>query len=205
MSLPYQGSTNGIFNTFNSTVLPNFYQNVQVGNALAEISPAKFNAANPQVPATITATIGGTVAAGNIETLTLTQGQLPGGFITGTYDAVSGDSTADVAEGLATAFQDALIAANIVNIAVTSVEAVVTVSWRGPMGNFATLTSTEQGAVTITIPNAGVLTGGSGPVYAANNFNFQHNGSTLAFFYGRYYNLGGDLLAQMAAQDMPVV
>jgi hypothetical protein len=203
MPLPYQGKV-GVYDNFNPTLLPNFNKNVMQGNGgLAAMSPAAYAAANPQTPATKAITVGGTAAAGNTPAITLTSPQLPGGAITGTYTAIAGDVPADVAEGLASALQAALLSAGVANVEVQSLEAAVNITWPGPAGNSVAVSVTTSGSITLT--GAGNMSGGAGPVYAAGNFNFSWNGSTMSFFFGQYYNLGADLVAALVAADMPIV
>ena len=72
-----------------------------------------------------------------------------------------------------------------------------------------TTTSTVATNATETVtfsPTNGVLSGGTGPVFATNNFEFAPaNGGISAFFYGQPYDLGYDVIKQMVTQGMPIV
>lgn len=207
MPLPYQGRP-GKFDPLSPTLIPNFYKGfMSLNGTLDYKSPAKVAQDFPQTAATATATIGGTITSGNTVTLTVSQGQFSGGAISGTYTVQGSDTVATVAEGVATALNEAAESAGNPFLAEAS-EAVVTVSWPGPMGNTAVLSATKSGGATETItlsPSNGVMSGGTGPVFCANNFNFTWNGSVMSFYYGKPYFLGNDLLSALANADMPVV
>ena len=217
MPLPYQGNTGGTTHNAAPTLIPNFYgSSMSLRGTLDAKSPAKFAADNPRATSTALVAVGGTVSTGNTVTLTLTQAQLPSGAITYTYTCVASDTIQSVAEELIsglnaavrTAGGSALVSAIYFTAGAgsTTLEAEVVVNWDGPMGNFAVLSGTPSGSITLTFtPSGGHLVSGSGPVFAANNFNFSYNGTTLVFYYGKPYQLGNDLLAKLAAQDMPVV
>lgn len=208
MPLPYQGRI-GERDLLSPTLIPNFYMpSASNQHTLDYQSPAQYLQDNPRSAASATVTIAGTVASGDKATVTLTQGQLPSGSVTASYTAVSGDTADTVAEGLASAL-NAVIRSQLGNALVTAIyatadEAVVTIEWDGPMGNFAGLTTGTSGSMTVTA-SASTLSGGSGPVFCANNFNYQYNGSSLVFYYGKQYALGAGLLKLFAAADMPVV
>lgn len=206
MTLPYAGRP-GVFDLFSPTLLPNFNRPFITNGVLGYQSPAEFVQNNPRTPAQVEAAIGGTITAGNTVTLTLTQGQLPNGAISVTYTVASGDSDGIVAESLAALLGAALYAAGIPAY-VTVSEATLTVNWEGPLGNYATLSYTLSSGATETVtltPSSGVLSGGAGPVFCSNNFNYSYNNSTMSFFYGEPYVLGDDLLSQLVTQNMPVV
>jgi len=202
MPLPFQGKV-GVYDNFDPTLLPQFYKQVmQANGGLSALSPAAYAAANPQTSASATITVTGTVANGN--TVSFTIGEAEGGIgsVTASYTAITGDTVSNVAEGLAAAYNAATAA--IPQTEANAVEGVVTVSWLGPVGNSATLSTATSGAIVLT-KSASTLSGGSGPVYAANNFNYTWNGCTMSFFYGQPYNLGADLIANMVAAGMPIV
>ncbi len=210
-SFPPAG-TPGIFDPRNPTLLPNFNRPVASGSGtLGYQSPASFLASNPRTDATATATIGGTVTAADTITLTVTLATLPGGVQSVTYAAITGDTTETIAEALATlvnenaAFQNANIYAVLGGEAAPSA---ITVHANGPVGNFAVLSYTLSGSATETVtisPSNGALSGGSGPIFAANNFEWGQNGTLSAFFSGQPYLLGLDVITAMVAQGMPIV
>jgi hypothetical protein len=204
MPLPYQG-TPGVYDTRNPTLLPQFYKPVQQGATISMHSPAGYAKLLPRAAASLTVTVGGTVASGNVSTITVTQAQLTTGVITASYTAGASDGTTQVAEGLASALQT-LFYANSIDGIVTASESVITINWNGPTGNYAVVTVAPGALITLTRnPSSGKMAGGSGPVYAANNFNFTYNNVVMSFFYGQPYSLGLDLVAVLIAADMPVV
>ena len=210
MPLPYQGRI-GVRDLASPTLIPNFYDGVVSKNGTLDYqSPAQYLQNNPRTSASANATIGGTVASGNVVTLTLTQNQLPGGALTASYTATGSDTVETVAEGLASAF-NTVVRAQLGNALVTAIyattsEAEVVINWDGPLGNFATLSDTTSGSITVTLsPVGGGLTGGSGPVFCANNFEYQRGTSTLAFYYGKHYELDGAFLRALVRDDQPVV
>jgi hypothetical protein len=216
MPLPYQGNP-GVFNyNGNPTLIPNFYPNYMnsSGTTMDAMSPAQYMANNPATAASATATIAGTITAGDTVTLKVTQPQLPGGSVSYTYTVVTSDTVQDVAEGLASGLDLALTNAGAAQAYVETgdttlaSEAVVTVYWTGQMGNSAVLSTTKSGGATETVtlaPTSGIMSGGSGPVMAVNNFSFSYNNVTLAFVAGKLMNVDSGLAAALAAQDMPVV
>jgi len=212
MPLPYQGRP-GQYDPLSPTLIPNFNRPViNASGGMDMPSTQGFVNDYPRVAATALVTIGGTIAAGNTVTLTLTQGQLPSGAISATYTCVTSDTVQTVAEGLVTALNTALRAANISTVWATSgsgssaLEAEVIANWNGPLGNFAVLSGTNTGSISLTFtPSNGALSGGSGAVVCANNFNYSYNGNTMAFYYGQAYNLDSDILVAMVSQDRPMV
>jgi hypothetical protein len=222
--LPYQGNNRTTsWDRLSPTLIPNFYGNSMsnaagdAGNTLDAQSPAQYVANNARGTATSILTVGGAITSGggDVVVLTLTQPQLAGGSFSLSYVSVASDTIAGVAEGLDSTF-NAYVRANLssgygpteiwadTEEGTLALEAKMVVNWIGPMGNFATLTATATGSLTVAVSSA-ALGGGSGPVLAANNFTFSYNGSTMAFYYGKPYNLDGVLLATLAAQDQPVI
>lgn len=172
-------------------------------------------------------TVGGTPAATNTLTATFTNATLPGGAYSVVYTvpAAPSPTTTTVAAGLA-----ALINADAVLIAAgitaSPSAAVVTISYPANIGQLrfstsatgggatltaianptATLTRGTTATETITFSNSGKLSGGDGPVFATNNFEFALGSSQVqAFWYGKPYVLGYDVLTQMVSQGMPLV
>ena len=215
MPLPYQGNANGNRYLGHPTLVPNFYPEV-VGKTgfIDQQSPAQYNANNPRANASNVVTIGGTITNGDTIQLTLSQAQLPNGAISFTYTALTGQTIQDVAEGLASGLNQAIATAGISNILVvtgstsTASEATLSVLWSGQAGNAATLTKTLSGGATETVtfnPTNGKLTGGTGPVYAVNNFSFSYKNVTLTAWAGRPFTNDPVLIAALVAQNMPVV
>lgn len=193
------------------TLVPNFDRVAVSGQgSLDHQNPAAFLVANPRVDATVQGTVTGSITNGDVVTITATTGLLPGGSANVTYPVVTSDTTTTVAEGIANAinssavFQSVGIFAELVG---TGTPAAVVVHAGGSLGNFLTMSSSVSGAATeiITWANSGKASGGSGPVFATNNFTFNFaNGGVGAFFYGQPYLLGYDVLSQMVSQGMPI-
>ena len=210
MPIPLQG-TPGVFDPRNPTLVPNFDQPVASGGVVGLMSPAAFLAANPRTDATETATIGGTITAADTVALTFTCGTLPGGSLTVRYTVDASDDVAAVAEGLLDLINSSAVAQNVglyAEMGGTSHTAEIVFHWNGPVGNFCVVTDVVGGSATetVTFGNAGVLTGGAGPIIPSNNFQWSPGGgSTAAFFYGQPKNIGYDQITAMVAQGMSIV
>ncbi len=197
--------TPGVYDARNPTLIPSFDKPVMsAGGTLDHQSPASFLAANPRTDATITATIGGTITAADTVAITLTSGAIAGGSITQTYTVGGADTTASIANSLATLFNNSA-AAQAENIRATVAGSVITIYVSGPVGNTVVATKTAAGTETVTFSGTGgALTGGTGPVFAVNNFTFHWKGTNTAYWYGQPYIIPTDALAAMAAQGMPI-
>jgi hypothetical protein len=172
-------------------------------------------------PASVVATI---VASAPMATdtvaLTFTNAGVTGLPVTKTYTLVGADSATVIAAGLValingdTTLQDA-------DIAATNLAGVITITQQGVIGNStvvsAVVTETGGGTETVTFTpsnghmgggaggSSGLLSGGTGPIFATNNFEFApSNGGISAFLFGQPYELGYDVLTQMVAQGMPI-
>jgi hypothetical protein len=173
-----------------------------------------------------TATIGGTLTVGDTLAVTITNASLPSGAVTVTYTTVSGDTTTTMATGLKNLIDNntALIAAGIVGTSSTNV---VTITWPAAIGaitfsesvggsatesitlsagptEILTVGTTTTETITLS-PTSGKLSGGTGPIIAANNFTFHKNGSSNPFWYGQPYLIGFDIVTDMVNQGMPIV
>lgn len=149
-------------------------------NGLAQRMDQQGVAAN----ASVTATMGGTINAGDTFTLTalnpsITVLQSPGAVLT-SQTIASTDSLATVAQEAA-----ALINTNstmqVAGITASSSGSVVTVRQIGTIGNSTTITSAlKSGAsITVTMGNAGVMAGGSG-TFGTGNAALYGNIPTIA-------------------------
>lgn len=106
----------------------------------------------------LTITVGGTPQAGNVVTLTVNDPALSPNPQAVSYTVQAGNTTTNVASGLATAINaNANLAAR--NITATSSGAVVTLQVK--TGNATTYSKTTTGTVTLTVPNPGYGTGGN--------------------------------------------
>jgi len=213
-NIPVQGIP-GLFPDRDPTLLPNFYIPTVGDKTVGLSSPSAFLTANPRVDATATGTIGGSVTTSDIITLTVTNGLL-GGPIYGSVGAVSvaytvqaGDSLAMIAENLTDLINDNALMQSLGFRADVdgAVGAVITFHQGGPAGNLTTVTRTLSGGATetVTFSNAGVLSGGTGPIIPVGNFVWSRNGVTSAFWYGSPRTIGYDQVIAMVAQGQPIV
>ena len=203
------GPAVGVYDPRQPTLLPNFNRPSANGSTIDPESPQAFLASNPRTNASVTAVIGGTITAGDTVSLTLSSTIFAAGSYSVTYTVLVADDVRSIAENLAALLQNTpeLVASGVfTTMGGTSNESEIVVNWNGPIGNFATLTSSVTGSATetVTIANSGKLSGGAGPVIAAANFNFAYNGQIQSYFIGQPYNLGYDLITQMVAQGMPI-
>lgn len=177
---------------------------------------------------TTTATISATTAAaGDTLNLTFTNAAIPGGARTVSFVALGGENANALAAALGIVVNaDAVLTA--AGIAASVGTNVVTFHYQQINGAIRYAQSVSVGAETIALapaaptetavvgtnatetitltPTTGVLSGGGGPVFAANNFEFAPpNGGVQAYFYGQPYDLGYDLLSAMVTQGMPIV
>lgn len=209
--VPPQGNTPNTRMSANPTLIPNFDKVSASGQGTFDHqNPAAYLAANPRVDASGTGTVAGTITNGDTVTVKVALATLPNGSATVAYPVVTADTATTVAEGVANAFNNSAVmqaAGLFAEMGGTGLPAQFVVHGSGPIGNFATLTATVSGGATetITFGNGGVLAGGSGPVFATNNFEWAFpSGGVSAFFAGQPYILGFDVLTQMVAQGMPI-
>jgi hypothetical protein len=175
---------------------------------------------------TPTATITGAVAAGDILNLTFTAAYLTGSPVTISHTALLSETTTTLATNL-TAQINANAALKAAGITATSSTNVITFLYQANAGQIRFSQSVSPGSETITLtatptdtavtatkatetitfsPVGGAMSGGTGPIFAINNFEFAPaSGGVSAFFYGQPYDLGFDVLTQMVAQGMPIV
>ena len=189
----------------NPTLLPNFDRHYASGNGTIDLkSPQRYLEDTPRVDATASVTLGGTVATGDVTTVTVTHPALTGGSLTESYTATGTDTVDSIAEELATQFLEA-IDGQPVALEVLPVGGQLTFNWEGPIGNSAVLSATVQNAMTATLsPVSGDFSGGSGPVLVYSNFTFFNNNVTSNYWYGRPYSLGSDVITKMLTQGMPI-
>jgi hypothetical protein len=204
--VPLQG-TPGVLDLRDPTLLPNTDTPVASGGGTVDLeSPATFDSNNPRVAAQITATIAGTVANGDSLTITITHGLFSGGSLAKTITAATGDTVSNLAEKFAAAFNDDAQCQEF-GIEADAALGVVTFNWPGPFGNFAAFSRTiNTGVETITFnPSGGGMTGGSGPIYAYNNFQYTFGGSILNFRAGQPFLADTPLLTALINDQMPVI
>lgn len=176
-----------------------------------------------------TATITGSVAAADIISLIFTAtptAGIAGSPVTVSYTALLADTTTSVAVGLAAAI-NANAALSSAGISATNTTNVVNVlGMGGPLGQVRITSSVSPGSETVTIttaptttsvlatlatetvtfaPTTGIMSGGSGPIFAANNFEFSRGGQMQAFYYGQPYSPSYEYIAALVAQGMPII
>lgn len=194
------------------------------GAVLLTIPAGDFNVTSWANSIAPTATVGGTPGLGDTINLTFTNASLPGGARIVSYTATLLDTTTDlVGQHLAAAINADPVLATA-GITAADATSVVTISYPGSIGQLrfsrsvtggttltllaapTTTAVTSSGASeTITFSNSGKLANGDGPVIATNNFTWGQGGQTQAFFYGKPYSLGFDMITTMVAQGMPIV
>jgi len=173
-------------------------------------------------PATQTATVGGTITAGDVLGITVTAN--------GTAVALSHTVLlAETTDTIAVAFA-ALVNGNatLAGAGVTATEAtsVLTFHWPAatsvifsksvPSAASETITLTGNATETMTYaasatetvtfsPSNGVMSGGSGPIIPVNNFNYSLGSNLQSFFYGRPVNIGSNVISALVRDGMPIV
>lgn len=180
---PALQGTPGVFDPRNPTLLPNFDSIVASGSGTNDReSPAVFLQNNPRTDATATATIGGTITTNDEITIVAANGIFGGSYYGGlqpaqlshTVKAGAGDTVGTIAEALAAAFNDDVVAQAVglhADVGGAS-GAVITFRHNGPVGNFTTLSAPTEQPSTITVGGT-ALTGDqfavlfSGPVFGA--------------------------------------
>jgi hypothetical protein len=159
-------------NAQNPFLLPNLSQLVSAGPVSVLQSPATLLAANPRVPATNVVTIGGTAHLADVFTLTLTNPVFLNGSLSYTYTVGESDTLVIITNALVNAINSSLSSAQYQIFATVSGDT-FTVNQRGPIGNFTVVTGTVTGSGhegTLSPASSGVMSGGSGPVYAGSQF-----------------------------------
>lgn len=171
INIPPQGPITGPGgNPQSPTLVPNFSKPIVGLSGGGSMTPAQFLAANPRVDATATATITGSITAGDIVTIAVTTallkdsqfGTLPNGTLSKSYTVLAADTTATIAEQLADMFNDDVNAANLGLRADAGgpIGNVITFRQNGPVGNFTVITTPNDGQIKVTIGGT-ALTGDS--------------------------------------------
>lgn len=199
MSFPFQlpGTQN---NGRNPTLLPNLNRPYAKNGVIGE--PSSYELAKLMgsgTPASGTVTVAGTMAAGNVITLTIANGVLKPSVVL-TYTATSTDTTETIAEELASLVDKNEIL-SMFGFWATTLTDVLTIYQRGVVGNFTTLAATSTGAETFTITNP---TGGAGPIVPLSNFGWANNGNYKDYWYGQPFDISYDIVKSMVSQGMPI-
>jgi hypothetical protein len=208
--LPFLNSMTG-GGTQSPTLIPNFSIPVgSNGRGLMQQGPAEYLAANPRANASATVTVGGTVTAGDTVTITLTNGVFsnsqiaqPNSAVSVTYTVLSTDTLDTIAEALAELLNENALLRYYVRA--DAAGAVVTINWPGPVGNLTALAvSTSSGSTVTLTESAASLSGGSGPVYVWENFNWSQGGGVKSFFIGNFYDVSS-MLSRLVQFGMPII
>ncbi len=193
------------------TLIPNFYPEMATlpadgQSSMQTLSPEQYAQKYPRSNATATITVGGTITAGNTLTVGLANPVLVYGAASVAYTVQSADTVETIASALA-GLLNAVAHLDAYDVRASAAGAVITVSWPGPVGNFATLSvSTSSGATeTLTMsPSGGDLTGGDGYVVPRANFTYALDENTRSYMAGMPYDLPYTVLSAMVQDGMPV-
>lgn len=159
---PAPQGTPGVFDPRDPTLLPNFDSPVSSGSGtLDRESPGVFLSNNPRTDATCTATIGGSVTTNDEITIVAANpvfggsyyGNLQPAQLSHSVKAGGSDTVGTIAEALAAAFNDDVLAqaAGLRADVGGAAGAVITFRHNGPVGNFTTLTAPTEQPSTITV------------------------------------------------------
>ena len=199
MAFPYQGT---VGNHQNPTLLPNFFRPVAGGGGISLTSPKDFMARYPTTASNGSVVIGGTLAAGDVVTVAITNPVLGSGAIDIAYTVTATDTAASIAYELA---QGIMANATLQRFGFTAEADPLTdallVYQASAVGNFSTLVFSTTGAETGTVTQ---MTGGAGPITPIENFIFAGSGGVQSFWFGIPVAVGYALLSQMVNQGLPV-
>ncbi len=152
------------------------------------------------VPSEGSVTIAGTVAAGDVISLAVTNGVLKPSVVV-TYTVTSTDTLATIAANLAAQINANSTLRSFGFWADDNGDGEVRVYQRGPVGNFTTLTPSTTGAETFTTVDP---TGGAGPIVPLSNFIYTNAGVVRDYWYGLPFKPSYYELSNMVAQGMPI-
>ena len=172
-------------------------------------SRSDFLNSHARAQASVQGTIGGTEATGHAMTLVFTCGAFPGGKITVPYTSVAADSTAtELGDHLAQAVNQNK-SCMAFGISAASVAGVMQFYQQGPVGNFDTVSFTTAGSESIAWLNpaggtTGIMSGGSGPIFAFNGFSISLGGQLFVAQAGsvNYWDIG--LVSVAVNEGQPV-
>jgi hypothetical protein len=185
---------------------PNIVAGTGIGQVQA-LSPSDFLAANPRVPGTVAITVAGTITNNDPITVNVKAPYINGGVaVPVAVTALTGDSTATLAEKIAKAINDNAILDNF-GVYADAVSNVVTLSCPGPMSAGLLLTTAVGGSATETLamsPSNGIPTGGSGPVIPYQTFPYAFQGSIIEFRVGVPKLVSAALAAALVADGQQV-
>lgn len=175
-----------------------------VNGMLISEPDSKFLTRNPRAFASATITVAGSISNSDQLKVDVNLPALSGGKISKTITLTGSDTVSSAAQKLAKALNDDTVLQSYGAYA-NSLLGVVTFFWPGQLGNNVTLTqSVPVGAETITLGNAGVLAGGTGPIIPFNTFNFEKAGHFTSYQAGKPKIVGANVVKSLAAAGKPI-
>jgi hypothetical protein len=172
-------------------------------------SRSDFLNSHARAQASVQGTLGGSFASGETIHVIFTCGAFPGGKIDVPYTTVTADTSAtELGDHLAlTVNQNKSCMA--FGISAASVAGVMHFYQQGPVGNFDTVSFTTTGSETMAWLNpaggtTGIMSGGSGPIFAFNGFSISLGGQLFVAQAGsvNYWDIG--LVAVAVNEGQPV-
>jgi hypothetical protein len=178
------------------TLIPQFDPVQMASSTQYQQDPDSLIAA--RVNATVTVTVGATITNGDTVKLVFTSAVFGGGsYTTATYTVKTGDTTASIAEALASiinadvilGFYDVEASTGIDTVAH---ESIVTIKWPGPLGNLCTVSASTSASPseTYTFSNSGLMSSGAGAVIPLDTFAVNLGGSLFQMYGGTPFNPG---------------
>ncbi len=199
MSFPFQVSFGPAGN--NPTLLPNL-DTPLVTNGVVQLTPSSgIDAAAAGTASTGSVTVAGTVASGNVITVTVANPVLPNGAVAVSYTATGTDTLATVAANLAVAMNNTSTLSQYGWSFGSNGLGELILSQRGPVGNFSTISASTTGAETFTIVQ---MSGGTGTIVPLTNFTFSHSSDLTNYWYGKPVQVGYGALSAIVSQGLPV-
>ena len=199
MTFPFQGHQG---NNQNPTLMPNFYRPVAGSGGVSLMSPQEYMAKYPLTPSSGNVVVGGTLAAGDVVTVAITNPVLGSGAIDIAYTVTATDTAASIAYELA---QGIMANATLQRFGFSAEADPLTdallVYQASAVGNFSVLAFSTTGAETGTVTQ---MTGGAGPVTPVENFIFTTGTSPRSYWFGVPVDVNYQTLKALVAQGQPV-
>lgn len=196
------GWFNGVGDQRNPTLVPMYDHTAMINGSQNTLSVAEYLDEFPQVAASETVTLGGTVTSTDTVSITGTNAS-ESSTATVTYTVGSTDTADSIANGLADGISANSTLSDFIEAYSSSGVITVTAINPGPGGNSIKLAvSKSSGATeTITLGNSnGNLSGGSGPIIPLTNFEFMYNGTLMNFWRGiPEAGVSNDMVAMLAS------
>lgn len=186
-----------------SRFLPDRDTPIIVNGVLQRQSESDIASALPREDGSGRVTFGGTIADGNVLTLTFTSKLFTGGSLDVQVTATDTDTATTLAVKFAVAIMANATLANLLTANANYVAAGrLDITVPGPLGSHVTISGESTGAETFTIVQ---VAGGSGPIIPTADFKFTHNGTVISFTAERRMSLSSDAIsALVAAGPLPI-